>query len=127
MKRIFTSLLFIFCLTVTNVFSQAVIKFEKSTHDFGTFPEEKSLTTIFKFTNTGDQPLVISQVVTSCGCTVADYTKTKIEPGKGGQIKVTYIGKGKPKGQFRMNIIVRSNASNATARIWITGNMTIKD
>lgn len=85
---------------VVNASAQAVIKYDKSSHDFGKFDEEKKQTVVFAFTNTGDEPLVIQQVMTTCGCTVADYTKTPIPAGKKGQIKVTYNGKGKPKGFF---------------------------
>lgn len=112
---------------VVNVGAQAVIKYDKSSHDFGKFDEEKKQTVVFAFTNTGDEPLVIQQVMTTCGCTVADYTKTPIPAGKKGQIKVTYNGKGKPKGFFRKVITVRSNATNVMTRIYISGDMLVKE
>ena len=111
---------------VVNASAQAVIKYDKSSHDFGKFDEEKKQTVVFAFTNTGDEPLVIQQVMTTCGCTVADYTKTPIPAGKKGQIKVAYNGKGKPKGFFRKVITVRSNATNAMTRIYISGDMLVK-
>ena len=112
---------------VVNASAQAVIKYDKSSHDFGKFDEEKKQTVVFAFTNTGDEPLVIQQVMTTCGCTVADYTKTPIPAGKKGQIKVTYNGKGKPKDFFRKVITVRSNATNAMTRIYISGDMLVKE
>ena len=112
---------------VVNASAQAVIKYDKSSHDFGKFDEEKKQTVVFAFTNTGDEPLVIQQVMTTCGCTVADYTKTPIPAGKKGKIKVTYNGKGKPKGFFRKVITVRSNATNAMTRIYISGDMLVKE
>ena len=112
---------------VVNAGAQAVIKYDKSSHDFGKFDEEKKQTVVFAFTNTGDEPLVIQQVMTTCGCTVADYTKTPIPAGKKGQIKVTYNGKGKPKCFFRKVITVRSNATNAMTRIYISGDMLVKE
>ena len=112
---------------VVNAGAQAVIKYDKSSHDFGKFDEEKKQTVVFAFTNTGDEPLVIQQVMTTCGCTVADYTKTPIPAGKKGQIKVTYNDKGKPKGFFRKVITVRSNATNAMTRIYISGDMLVKE
>ena len=112
---------------VVNASAQAVIKYDKSSHDFGKFDEEKKQTVVFAFTNTGDEPLVIQQVMTTCGCTVADYTKTPIPAGKKGQIKVTYNGKGKPKAFFRKVITVRSNATNAMTRIYISGDMLVKE
>ena len=106
--------------------AQAIIKFDKTTHNFGTFPEEKPVSTTFSFTNTGDEPLVIQQAMSTCGCTVADYTKEPIKPGAKGQIKVTYNGKGKPEGHFKKVVTVRTNASNALTRIYIEGKMTVK-
>ena len=49
---------------------EADIKFEKTSHNFGTFPESQKVTCTFKFTNTGDNLLVIHQAMASCGCTV---------------------------------------------------------
>lgn len=126
MKQIITSILFFF-LGIVGVIAQPVIKFDKNTHNFGTFPEEKPVSTVFYFTNTGDKPLVIQQAMSTCGCTVANYTKTPVEPGKKGQIKVTYNGSGKQKGHFQKVITVRTNASNALSRIYIEGNMTVKE
>ncbi len=126
MKRtIFTFLLFVSGLICAT--AQAVIKFDKTSFNFGTFPEEKPVSTVFYFTNTGDKPLVVQQAISTCGCTVASYTKTPIEPGKKGQIKVTYNGKGKPEGYFKKVITVRTNASNALCRIYIEGKMTVKE
>ena len=50
---------------VVNAGAQAVIKYDKSSHDFGKFDEEKKQTVVFAFTNTGDEPLVIQQVMTT--------------------------------------------------------------
>lgn len=109
------------------VMAQAVIKFEKSTNDFGKFKEEKVQTCEFVFTNTGDKPLVIQQAFGSCGCTVATPPKDPIAPGEKGVLKVSYDGKGKLKGFFKKAITVRSNASNAITRVYIQGNMEVKD
>lgn len=109
------------------VMAQAVIKFEKTTNDFGKFKEEKVQTCEFVFTNTGDKPLVIQQAFGSCGCTVATPPKDPIAPGEKGVLKVSYDGKGKLKGFFKKAITVRSNASNAITRVYIQGNMEVKD
>lgn len=126
MKRLLAT----FCLMAfagcVATFAQAVIKFDKQSHNFGTFPESKVQSYVFDFTNTGDKPLVVHQVLSSCGCTVADHTKTEIKPGEKGKITVTYDGKGKAAGHFKKAISVRSNASNSLTRIYIEGNMTIE-
>lgn len=102
----------------------ADIKFEKTTHNVGEFPEKKPVTyATFKFTNVGNAPLVIHQVVASCGCTVPTYSKEPILPGKTGEVKVTYDGTDKPLGFFKKSIIVRSNAKTPTTRLFIEGTM----
>ena len=73
---------------------QAVITFEKTEHDFGNVLQGEVVTCSFHFTNTGNVPLLISQVSTSCGCTVGDYPRDPIAPGKSGVIKATYDSKG---------------------------------
>lgn len=103
--------------------AQAVIKFEKTTHDYGTFKQDKPQTYVFKFTNTGNEPLVIHQAFASCGCTVPTFTKEPIAPGKSGELKVVYNGKGKMAGTFKKTVSVRSNATNALVRVYIQGNM----
>ena len=73
---------------------QAAITFEKTEHDFGTLLQGEVVTYSFHFTNTGNEPLIISQVTSSCGCTVGDYPRNPIAPGKGGEIKATYNSTG---------------------------------
>lgn len=108
--------------------NKAELKFEKTTHDFGTFSENDPVVTyIFKFKNSGDAPLVIHQAVASCGCTVPEYTKEPIKPGAKGEIKVTYNGAGRFPGKFRKTITIHSNADNELVRLYIKGDMTPKD
>lgn len=126
MKRLSVFLLTAIVFVVTAA-AQAVIKFDKTTVDFGTFPEAQPQTAIFTFTNTGNEPLVVHQAMTVCGCTVAEYTKNKVMPGKTGQVKVVYNGNGKPKGYFKKVVTIRTNASNAITRLYVEGNMTIKE
>lgn len=106
----------------------ADIKFDKLTHNFGTFSENSPIVScVFTFTNIGDAPLVIHQAIASCGCTVPDYTKEPILPGKTGTIKVTYNGTGKYPGSFKKSITLRTNAKKDMLRLYIEGNMTAKD
>lgn len=126
MKRL-TSLLLMGLIFAATAAAQAVIKFDKTAIDFGTFAEAQPQTAIFTFTNTGTEPLVVHQAMTVCGCTVAEYTKNKVMPGKTGQVKVVYNGNGKPKGYFKKVVTIRTNASNAITRLYVEGNMTIKE
>ncbi len=106
--------------------AQAEIKFDKTSHNFGTFSEAQPQTVTFTFTNTGDKPLIVQQVFTSCGCTVAEYTKTEVKPGEKGSVTATYNGKGQTLGHIKKMITVRTNASNSIVRLYIEGNMVKK-
>lgn len=104
---------------------KADIKFDQTSKHVGSFSEKNPVVNAtYTFTNIGDTPLVIHEVITSCGCTVPSYSKEPIKPGAKGEIKVTYNGKGKPLGYFKKSIIVRSNAKTPTARLFIEGTMS---
>lgn len=124
MKKLLLLLSIVFVSATAS--AQAVIKFDKTSHNFGTFAETQVQTAEFTFTNAGDKPLIIQQVFTSCGCTVADYTKTEIKPGEKGTVKASFNGKGQLIGSVRKIITVRSNASNNIVRLYIEGNMVKK-
>lgn len=103
----------------------AEIKFEKLTHNFGTFSEKNpKVTCTFSYTNVGEKPLVINQAIASCGCTVPEYTKTPIQPGGKGTIKVTYNGEGKFPGHIKKTITIRTNGAIEMTRLYIEGDMT---
>ena len=103
----------------------AQIKFEKTTHNFGTFSEKEPVVScVFTFTNIGEQPLVINQAIASCGCTVPEYTKAPVKPGEKGESKVTYNGEGKFPGHFKKSITVRTNGKVEMTRLYIEGDMT---
>ncbi|MBQ8989267.1 MAG: DUF1573 domain-containing protein, partial [Prevotella sp.] len=95
-KMILMTLMLVCGMTMSMAQKPAQIKFEKTTHNFGSFSEKNSkVTCTFTYTNVGEQPLVINQAIASCGCTVPEYTKTPVQPGESGEIKVTYNGAGK--------------------------------
>ena len=103
----------------------AEIKFDKTTHNFGTFSEKNpKVTCTFSYTNVGETPLVVNQAIASCGCTVPEYTKTPVQPGEKGEIKVTYNGAGKFPGHFKKSITVRTNGAVEMTRLYIEGDMT---
>ena len=126
MKKIVIMTLMLMCgLTAALAQKPAEIKFDKLKHDFGTFSEKKPVVSYtFTYTNVGEQPLVINQAVASCGCTVPEYTKTPIQPGEKGEIKVTYNGTGKFPGHFKKSITVRTNGAVEMTRLYIEGDMT---
>ena len=111
--------------TSTSETKPAEIKFDKISHNFGTFSEKDSkVTCTFTYTNVGGQDLVINQAIATCGCTVPEYTKTPVKPGEKGEIKVTYNGAGKFPGHFKKSITVRTNGAIEMTRLYIEGDMT---
>ena len=105
---------------------QAAIKFDKEEHDFGTLLQGEVVTYSFHFTNTGNAPLLISEVGSSCGCTVGDYPREPIAPGKTGIIKVTYDSKGHQGFQSRI-LTVMSNTNPAKTTLRIKGKVQTPD
>lgn len=72
----------------------ATIEFEETEHDFGTIKNGTPVETVFKYTNTGTSPLVVSDIKSTCGCTVpSDWTK-QVAPGETGEFNVKFDGKG---------------------------------
>lgn len=93
---------------------EAVITFEKVEHDFGTLLQGEVVTYSFHFTNTGNMPLIISNVSTSCGCTVGEYPREPIAPGDKGAIKATYDSKGHHGFQSRTLTVVTNTMPSKT-------------
>lgn len=119
-KGILTSVLalgFAFC------FAQGKLEFDGTSHEFGDVKETGGpIAHDFKFKNTGDQPLIISNVQASCGCTTPDWTKTPIAPGQSGFIKAQYNPLGRP-GMFNKSLTVTSNAIEPSSVLFIKGNV----
>jgi hypothetical protein len=69
---------------------KTVVAFAKSEHDFGNIKQDSENKYVFKFTNTGNEPLIIESASGSCGCTVPNYPKQPIPPGGTGDIEVEY-------------------------------------
>ena len=93
-----------------------VIEFEKEIHDFGKVIQGEKVSYGFKFKNTGKSDLVISQVNTSCGCTVPKFSKEPIKPGEERVITVKFDSKGR-KGIQNKSITVLSNCQPSTTVI----------
>lgn len=125
-KLLFLSLIGIFFFSA-NAFSQKKgpgIKFEFLEYDYGTIYQGADGSSEFKFTNTGDEPLVLSSVRSSCGCTVPSWPKDPILPGQSGSIKVTYDTK--RVGTISKQISVVSNATEPNLTLSIKGTVLQK-
>ncbi len=128
MKKVlvFTLLCFVMLTTAfaQNAAKQADIKFDKTSHNFGTFSEDDPVVTcVFTFTNTGTAPLIIHQAVPSCGCAVPTYTKEPVKPGEKGKLEIRYNGAGKFPGHFKKSITVRTNGKTKMVRLYVEGTM----
>ena len=124
-------LLFVLTISVAGLFAQSnqtstqdSIVFEKIVHDYGTIVQGGDGNSEFRFTNKGKTPLILSNVTASCGCTVPEWPKEPIAPGKTESIKVKYNTN--TVGVFNKSITVKSNAINTTVVLQIKGNVTPK-
>ena len=103
-----------------------VIKFSESTHDFGNINEaDGKVSFTFEVTNPGKTVLLITNVQGSCGCTVTDWSKSPIDPGKKGFVKVTYNPENRP-GTFNKTITVSNNSDENPVTLFIKGNVVRK-
>lgn len=103
---------------------KAEFKFNEEKHDFGKIPQGVPATTVFEFTNIGKEPLILTDVKPTCGCTIADYTKTPVKSGEKGIIKITYNAQAVMP--FNKTIVVTSNAKTPTKYLNIVGEVMAK-
>ena len=123
MKKLFVILLIGFstiALSAQNDKS-AKIEFETTVIDYGTIEKGSNGLRVFKFKNTGNAPLVVSSVKSSCGCTVPKKPEAPILPGESGEIEVKYDTK--RVNPIRKTITVTSNAETPTVALKIKGNV----
>ncbi|HNV99606.1 MAG TPA: DUF1573 domain-containing protein [Chitinophagales bacterium] len=99
-----------------------VITFERDTYNFGDIKEGDTVATDFKFVNTGDHDLLITNAKGSCGCTVPDWPKEPIAPGASGVIKVVFNSKNK-SGAISKTVTVQANTVPNPTRLTIKGNV----
>ena len=96
-----------------------VLEFEKSEHDFGEIESKQPVETVFKYKNTGEAPLVITNIKTSCVCTVPkDWSREPLAPGKEGKFTVKYNASGKNK--VSKTITITANTEKGTETVKIT-------
>ncbi|MBD1395364.1 DUF1573 domain-containing protein [Mucilaginibacter glaciei] len=103
---------------------KAEFKFNEEKHDFGKIAQGTPVTTIFEFTNVGTEPLILTEVRPTCGCTIADYTKTPVPKNGKGTIKITYNAA--VVSAFNKTIVVTSNSKTPTKYLNIIGEVVAK-
>lgn len=95
-----------------------VITFDKSEHDFGEIEAKTNVETTFSYTNTGDAPLVITDIKSSCGCTVPqDWSKEPLAPGDSGSFTVKFNGSGKNKVSKTVTVTANTEKGKETVKI----------
>jgi hypothetical protein len=123
-------LILIFILFFHSLFSQnntsgkAEIIFETNTHNFKNLELNNEYYFDFIFKNTGNSPLVISKIETSCGCTTAEKPEAPINTKEKKHIRVWYNSE--TEGKFNKTITVYSNAENSPTQLFITGEVSTK-
>jgi hypothetical protein len=106
------------------------IKFDNPEFDWGKVMDGEKVTHIFKFKNTGNEPLIISNAKGSCGCTVPEWPKDAIAPGKSGEIKVVFDSKGKgaPGGKDdSKKVTITANTDPVDTYLTIKGKIDKKE
>jgi hypothetical protein len=103
-----------------------VMKFRETTFNFQKVNEGEEVTHEFEFTNEGKTDLLISKAVASCGCTVPEWPKEPVRPGKGGRIKATFNTEGK-SGQQHKTIVITANTKPEQTNVFLEGEVIPKE
>ena len=99
---------------------QTTVSLDTTALSLGKFPWQEGQQTTFRLKNTGEKPLVIQDVVTSCGCLTVDYPQEPVQPGKEAVLRMTY--KADNPGYFNKAATVYCNAENSPIRLRVSGN-----
>ena len=106
---------------VPKVTTGAEIEFDKIVFDYGALDIGQIKTGIFTYTNVGNRPLVLFDVIVSCDCTEVEWQKEPVMPGKTGTIKAVYTAK--TSGAIAKQITVQSNAQTDRIRLQLKGKV----
>ena len=120
MKRSILSILTVFIITLSAI-AQPRLSSNKETHNFGQIEWKHPVTVEYTITNTGDKPLVLTNVTTSCACSVADWTKKPIAPGEKGTVSATFDAKA--LGHFEKTVGIYSNAQPSLVYLKFVGEV----
>ncbi|BDD05439.1 DUF1573 domain-containing protein [Aureibacter tunicatorum] len=96
--------------------------FEEDIYDFGTVDAGDIVEHVFKFTNTGKEPLIIQNASASCGCTVPEYSKEPIAPGADGKITVKFNSKNR-RGVQSKTVTITANTVPKVTKLKIKGEV----
>ena len=102
------------------------IVFAEKSYNFGDISQGEKVEHIFEFENAGNEPLILSDVRTTCGCTAPEWPREPVAPGKKAKVKVVFNSAGKMSMQNKV-ITVMSNAVNNPERVKIVANVLPPD
>lgn len=94
------------------------VEFNETVHDFGNIPNGIPVKTVFTYKNTGESPLVVSDIKSTCGCTVPSNWTKEVMPGQTGQFEVEFNGKGNGN-QVSKTITLTTNTEKGTETVSI--------
>lgn len=106
--------------------AKTTVKFTKMEHDFGSIAQGSTNDYVFTFTNTGKEPLIISNAKGSCGCTVPKWPTEPIAPGETGELAIQYKP-GKQKNQQTKSITVTANTEPANTILKVKANVLVEE
>lgn len=128
MKK-FATILFVMALPLIGWAQEAAdaangpkISFEEKEYQFGDIHQGDKVTHTFTFKNDGTAPLILSNVLVTCGCTATDWPKDPIMPGKEGEIEVTFNSANKMGAQNK-TITILSNSAAGQVQVRMMGNV----
>jgi len=105
----------------STISTNAILQFNNTEHNFRDLELNESANCAFKFSNPGTTPLVVYYVKTSCGCTVPEWTKEPVKPGKSGEIQIIYDTS--QSGFFNKTITVFYNGKDSPQNLTIKGRV----
>ncbi len=109
----------------TAVGNSPVLKFDKEVHDFGKIKAGDKVSYSYSFINTGKSPLIITDAVASCGCTIPSWPKKPINPGEKSAIAVIFNSAGK-SGLIDKQITITANTTPAQTLVHLIGEVETK-
>lgn len=126
MKRFMSALIVLLC-SIVGVCAQqqgkTVLRFDTTTWNFGNIQEVGGkVSHTFHFTNMHTSPVVIEEVISTCGCAISVYSKQPVKPGHTGTITVTFDPKGRTN-FFSKSIRVVSNSGQSVNTLWVKGTI----
>ena len=110
---------------VKNTVDELGIQWDKMQYDYGNIPQNVPAEAVFNLTNTGDEPLIITKVKGSCGCTATTHDDDPVMPGESTTITATYNAK--KKGAFTKFVKVSTNRSDKPISLKIKGTVEVAE